>query len=795
MRFNSIRSKIIFYSSLCLLFSSVAIITFATLSVRNTAIRKASIQISFVAQDSANHVQLELNRAITSIKTLATILKSVKNSLNPISLGREEIDSLLQTTLKTNKLIVGAYTCWPLNGFDNNDKMYINEPGHDETGRFAPYWYQNKNGIFEVEMLHHEEINGTRDFKHTHSNIHKLLISDPYIRNIGGKDISVISLIMPVNMKKKYQGYVGIDICCHSMNYLTRNADIEAKKGQIIIINNDRKILGITGRPDLLCKNIAEIPDAFEIDTKKMAGLNPFEISSQDKIYFFAPVILENTKHLWVIVSLPRDQVTLDAAILSKKLIFTGIACIIVSILFLWFFSAHIVRSLGLLIKSTELIGQGNYKVPLEKIKTHDEIGKLASTLSIMSNEIGKNEFEKNKIIKELHKAEGKYRSMMESMADPVTICSSDYRIEYMNPAMIKRTGHDATGEKCFKIIHDLDEKCSWCMAYKTQQGESFNTDIVSPKDNRSFHISHSPVVNKDNSVSKMTVFRDTTDFKNLESQLYQVQKMESIGTLAGGIAHDFNNILFPIIGHSEMLLQDIPEDSPFKKGLSQIYTAALRASELVKQILTFSRKENSEFTLMKMQPVIKEALKLIRSTIPATIEIKQNIQPDCGVIKADPTQIHQIVMNLATNAYHAMEESGGVLKISVQEIELSDYDVVTPDMIPGVYACLTISDTGKGMDKDLTQKIFEPFFTTKEAGKGTGMGLSVVYGIVKKMNGAVHVYSEPGKGTKFNVYLPLADAVKKQQATNVEVSIKGGTEHILLVDDEKVIIIDFHGK
>jgi len=191
----------------------------------------------------------------------------------------------------------------------------------------------------------------------------------------------------------------------------------------------------------------------------------------------------------------------------------------------------------------------------------------------------------------------------------------------------------------------------------------------------------------------------------------------------------------------------------------------------------------------MKMQPIVKEALKLIRSTIPTTIEIKQDINPDCGVIKADPTQIHQIVMNLATNAYHAMKETGGVLKVSLKEMEFKTLDLITPNMAPGIYACLIVADTGVGMDKNLTDKIFDPFFTTKAKGKGTGMGLPVVHGIVNNMGGAVHVYSEPGKGTQFHVYLPVEKAIPDEQVSHSSTKIQGGTEHVLLVDDEDAIL------
>jgi PAS domain S-box-containing protein len=288
----------------------------------------------------------------------------------------------------------------------------------------------------------------------------------------------------------------------------------------------------------------------------------------------------------------------------------------------------------------------------------------------------------------------------------------------------------------------------------------------------------------------------DLSEIKRLENQLQQNQKMESIGTLAGGIAHDFNNILFPILGYTEMLIEDIPEDNPVRDNLNEILTGALRAKELVKQILTFSRQEKAEFKLLKMQSIVKETLKLIRSTIPTTIGIKQDIQADCGLIKADPTQIHQIIMNLTTNAYHAMEDTGGELKVTLKEVELEKDDLANPGMEPGMYAFLTISDQGAGMDRDLIKKIFDPFFTTKGKEKGTGMGLSVVHGIVKTMKGEIQVYSEPGIGTEFKIYFPMEKHSfskknhEKNHGNENEIAVQGGREKILLVDDEESILI-----
>jgi PAS domain S-box-containing protein len=398
-----------------------------------------------------------------------------------------------------------------------------------------------------------------------------------------------------------------------------------------------------------------------------------------------------------------------------------------------------------------------------------------------------------------LNKSEKQFQDLFNSITDLIYTQNMEGCFTSVNPAM-----HHLFG---YEMEEFLGHKASEFMETELQSG--FNSRYLEEikkegalegiacyfkKNGEKIYIEYnSALVGSEEDASYISgIGRDVTErvlseekVKKLQQQIAIAQKIESIGILAGGIAHDFNNILFPIIGHAEMLLEDIPEDSPFRMDLNQIYAGALRAGELVKQILTFSRQESGELKLIKIQPIIKEALKLIRSTVPTTIDIKQDIQPDCGVIKADPTQIHQIIINLAINAYHAMEETSGKLKIRLKKVELEKSDLLNPGVKPGTYACLTVSDTGKGMDNELIAKIFDPFFTTKKTGKGTGMGLSVVYGIVKNMNGTIQVYSEPGKGTKFQVYLPIVKAVKKQQTTNAEASIQGGSEHILLVDDE----------
>jgi PAS domain S-box-containing protein len=269
-----------------------------------------------------------------------------------------------------------------------------------------------------------------------------------------------------------------------------------------------------------------------------------------------------------------------------------------------------------------------------------------------------------------------------------------------------------------------------------------------------------------------------------IESQLRQAQKMESIGTLAGGIAHDFNNILFAIMGYTELALDSVERETPLYENLQEVFHAANRAKDLVKQILTFSRQTEQERQPVQVKLIVNEALKLLRASLPSTIEVGRNIKSD-ALVMADPTQIHQILLNLCANAEHAMREKGGVLKVELENVELdADFTARHPDMTPGAYLYLTVGDTGHGMPPDVLARIFDPFFTTKETGEGTGMGLSVVHGIIGSYGGAITAYSEPGQGSTFKVYLPIIERRKEPRA-EAEESIPTGSERILFVDDE----------
>jgi len=367
---------------------------------------------------------------------------------------------------------------------------------------------------------------------------------------------------------------------------------------------------------------------------------------------------------------------------------------------------------------------------------------------------------------------------------------------------MLGYSEHELFGNTIFKICHPEDADVVAGSLEQLKKGEiefdSYEQRFLNSEGHTSWALVSTSLLydSEGNPLHFISLYQDLTDKKmaekentKLEARLRQAQKMEAIGTLAGGIAHDFNNILSGIMGYAQLGMLESDRESDNYRWLQGVQEACDRASELVRQILTFSRQGEHERTPIQIHLIVKEALKLLRATLPLNIEIQEKISSESDVILADSTQIHQLVMNLCTNAYHSMLDQGGTLEIILQPEDLSPgIQAQQLDLQPGPYTKLTISDTGCGMDNATLNKIFDPYFTTKEADKGTGLGLSVVHGIVESHGGVISANSDPGQGTRFEVLFPQMAMDKKAKKDKVE-SIPTGSESILLVDDEDAVV------
>ena len=406
---------------------------------------------------------------------------------------------------------------------------------------------------------------------------------------------------------------------------------------------------------------------------------------------------------------------------------------------------------------------------------------------------------DRKKVELDLKESEKKYRKLLETAPYGIQLTDREGKILFSNPAHHRIQGYDdggLIGKYIWELMAKADLRSKAKDYYQKiireqpQPEVYYNRDLTRDGREIDVQVNWDYIRNTKGELEGIiSIISDITKQKALESSVRQAQKMESIGSLAGGIAHDFNNILFPIVGLSEMMLDDFPPGSLEQQNLTEIFQAGKRGRELVQQILSFSRQSEHRPIPVHIQKILKEVLKLCRATIPADIPITQDIKTDCGPVMADPTQIHQIVMNLITNAYHAVEPVGGTISIQLTEVDVTSIDDPAGDLAPGRYTMLSVSDTGIGIDGAFINKIFDPYFTTKEKGRGTGLGLATVYGIVKAHGGDIRVTSDIGKGTTFHVYLPLLEKAQDSEPEKEMTPLLTGTGHILLVDDEKSIV------
>ncbi|MFZ5774773.1 MAG: GAF domain-containing protein [Thermodesulfobacteriota bacterium] len=398
-----------------------------------------------------------------------------------------------------------------------------------------------------------------------------------------------------------------------------------------------------------------------------------------------------------------------------------------------------------------------------------------------------------------IRQAKKEWEQTFDAIDEAISIHDHSFTIILANQAAGQLLGVEPAalvGRKCHEVFRGEAVPCEGCPSTIAREtGRTAHAEIRHARLNKIFETTYCPITdNRGQITGFVQIAKDITEKANLQDQLRQAQKMEAVGTLAGGIAHDFNNILTPILGYTEMALERSEADSLVASDLEQVYKAGIRAKELVKQILTFSRQTSQERKPLQLHLVVKEALKLLRATLPTSIEIRQRISTTDDTVRADPTQIHQVLMNLCTNAYHAMKaKQSGVLGVEVNRVTLEEPDIKLnlSGLSAGPYVQLVVSDSGDGMDRATLAKIFEPYFTTKPQGEGTGLGLAVVHGIMRTHEGHISVYSEPGKGTSFHLYFPAIAATTPTVGAGIlnQPLSSAKNERILVVDDESEVV------
>lgn len=403
---------------------------------------------------------------------------------------------------------------------------------------------------------------------------------------------------------------------------------------------------------------------------------------------------------------------------------------------------------------------------------------------------------ERKKADDELRESEARFRrlsnefqALLDAIPDILTLLSPELKVIWSNhsysSALGKETGY-VINRYCYELWHNRTEPCDPCPVQRSFRTGNAEIEVVPTPDGRLWDLRTFPLKDEDGIVnSVIEVGRDITEHRKLEEQLRQSQKMEAVGQLAGGVAHDFNNILTAIIGYGNLLQMKIKEDDPLRVNIEQILSSSERAANLIRSLLAFSRKQIMNPKPVNLNEIVERVTKLLARLIGEDIELKTFLTDKDFTVMADSSHIEQVLMNLATNARDAMPD-GGLLTIGTEAVKI-DEEFIKAHAYgkPGEYALISISDTGAGMDEKTKDKIFEPFFTTKEVGKGTGLGLAMVYGIIKQHDGYIHVYSEPNEGTTFRIYLPVIESEVEEIKQKDLQSVEGGTETVLVAEDD----------
>ena len=462
-------------------------------------------------------------------------------------------------------------------------------------------------------------------------------------------------------------------------------------------------------------------------------------------------------------------------------------------------------RARGIETQVIVLTGRGAEEVAVEAMKAGAADYLSKTNISVESLErtvrhalaLGTQDRQRRQAEAALRASEERFRALVENSSDALLVVDAEGRITYISGSSPRHLGwqpYEMVGQSLFDFLHPDDRELAGATQAEALQrpGENLAAEVRFKHANGSWRIMEGVAVNRLNDPSVGGIIlnaRDITERRRLEEQLRHAQKMEAVGQLAGGVAHDFNNLLTAILGYCNLMLDDIPQDDPMRQDLEEIKSAGERAAALTRQLLAFSRRQMLQPQVVDLNMLVRQTEKLLRRLISEDVELITALGPGLPAVKVDPASLEQVLVNLAVNARDAMPD-GGRLTIETSVVDLdSSYVGAHPAVLPGRYVMLSVSDTGVGMDTATRARIFEPFFTTKEHGKGSGLGLATVYGIVQQSGGSIWVYSEPGQGTSFKVYLPTSETGALTRSSDAGGDgAKKGWETVLLVEDEDAV-------